>query len=88
MQARPALLLYEKHCFSDDKSTPSLWETQHLSARVGSWMCLLVSQCACAVEKIARLASGFSRVMQDLLVALLIPLCQCHKKHHQSLETG
>lgn len=53
-------------------------------------MCLLVSQCVCASvdDTIAWLASGSSGVMQKLLVVLLIPLCQCHKKHHQSSDTG
>lgn len=53
-------------------------------------MCLLVSQCVCASvdDTIAWLASGSSRVMQKLLVVLLIPLCQCHKKRHQSSESG
>lgn len=49
-----------------------------------------MSQCVCASagDTIAWLASGSSRVMQKLLVVLLIPLCQCHKKHHQSSEAG
>lgn len=57
---------------------------------VGGRICLLVSRCVCASadDTIAWLASGSSRVMQKLLVVLLIPLCQCHKKHHQSSETG
>ena len=53
-------------------------------------MCLLVSQCVCATvdDTIVWLASGSIRVMQKLLVVLLIPLCQSHKKGHQSSETG
>lgn len=61
-----------------------------ICVRVGRRMCLLVSQCVCASvdDTIVWLASGSSRVMQKLLVVLLIPLCQYHKKRHQSSETG
>lgn len=56
-------------------------------------MCLrvsyCVSRCVCnsVDDTIAWLASGSSRAMQTWLVVLLIPLCQCHKKCHQSSET-
>ena len=88
--------MYEKLCFSNNKSTPSLWVTQYVCVCVcvcvwvGGRMCLLVSQCVCASadDTIAWLASGSRRVMQKLLVVLLIPLCQCHKKRHQSSDTG
>lgn len=53
---------------------------------VGGQMCLL--QPPCVDDTIAQLASGSSRVAQKLLGVWLIPLCQCHKKHHQSSETG
>lgn len=80
--------MYEKLCFNDNKSTPSLWETQYVCVSWWVDVFVRVSVCVCQGDTIVRLASGSSRVMQKLLVALLIPLCQCHKKHHQSLETG
>lgn len=74
-------------------------QRQFHQAQLSKWQQILQSSvtlldqvcvyvCASVDDTIAWLASGSRRVMQKLLVVLLIPLCQCHKKRHQSSDTG
>lgn len=48
----------------------------------GVFVCFSSTLIDSVSDTIVRLASGLTGVMQNLLVVLLIPPCQCQKKSH------